>query len=325
MDDTEGYGKYPAWTVPGILRRTARTHPDKTFVEDPEGRRESYGEFLRHSTSFSDHLTALGMSPGDKIAILAPSGLPALHGWMAAQLGGFVDATLNPAQKGQPLQHALSLANPTVLLVTAEQLEAVAALKLVETKLRHVIVIGEASSEVPSQMPHELQWHAYASMLESGETQARTEPRLSDIASIIFTSGTTGPAKAVLMPHAQVALLAWITLEQCEMTTDDRFYMVHPLFHIAGKFMGVLATMAAGGTVCMDARFDETRWLNRVRESGATLTIAHGPMIEMVHAQPASKRDRDHAMHRMMCCPLPKGVGPDFTARFDIRLSRCGA
>lgn len=319
MEVLEAYGRFPAWTVPEILRRTLRSYPEKTFIEDPSGQQETYAQFHRHSEFFAAHLAALGMSRGDRIAILAPSGLPALHGWMAAQIGGFVDVALNTAQKGQQLQHMLSLSDPTVLLVAAEHLETVAPLDLAGTKLRHVIVIGEIAPRTPSKMLPSIQWHTYEAMLESAEVSARMEPQLSDTASIIFTSGTSGPAKAVLMPHAQVSLLAWITLEQCEMTPDDRFYTVHPLFHIAGKFMGVLATIAAGGTVCMDLRFDETLWLERVRKFRATLSIAHGPMIEMIHAQDDEGRDREHAMHRMMCCPLPKSVGTQFTKRFGIR------
>jgi crotonobetaine/carnitine-CoA ligase len=49
------------------------------------------------------------------------------------------------------------------------------------------------------------------------------------------------------------------------------------------------------------------------------MSIAHGPMIEMIFAMPPSEKDRTHAMRRLMCCPLPKGIGPAFEERFGLR------
>jgi crotonobetaine/carnitine-CoA ligase len=143
--------------------------------------------------------------------------------------------------------------------------------------------------------------------------------RHSDVASIIYTSGTTGPAKGVLMPHAQVVLLARRTAEQCRLGPDDVVYCYLPMFHMAGKFMSVLGTMSAGGKVVLDDRFSADKWLERIRDCGATFTGGHGPMLEMIHALPATADDRRHSLRTICSAPFPKHIARSFQERFGVR------
>ena len=83
--------------------------------------------------------------------------------------------------------------------------------------------------------------------------------------------------------------------------------------------MGVFATFASGGRIVLDQRFDAEHWLERIHHFGVTLSIAHGPMIEMIYRRPASTADSDHAMRRLMCCPLPKQIADSFEERFGLR------
>ncbi len=82
-----------------------------------------------------------------------------------------------------------------------------------------------------------------------------------------------------MIPHAQACLIARSCVRATRIGPDDVFFCVHPLNHIAGKFMGVLSTFAAGGKVLLDTRFDADRWLERVRRHGVTVSIAHGPCL----------------------------------------------
>jgi len=142
---------------------------------------------------------------------------------------------------------------------------------------------------------------------------------VSDIGSVMFTSGTTGPSKGVAMPNGQLCLLALQVIQAMRLGPDDVFYCVHPLNHIAGKYMGVFTTFATGGRLVLDARFEAANWTRRIGETGATVSIAHGPMIEMIFARPPDPGDRAHALRRLMSSPMPKHLWSDFEARFDLR------
>jgi crotonobetaine/carnitine-CoA ligase len=141
----------------------------------------------------------------------------------------------------------------------------------------------------------------------------------SDTASIIYTSGTSGPPKGVVMPHAQAYLLARTTVDGLRMTDRDVYYCYHPLHHMAGKFMAIYASMLAGASVALDTRFAAETWLDRIREFGATVTVAHGPMVEMIHRQSVRADDADNPLTRIQTSPLPTRIAASFEARFAVR------
>src|SRR5690606_34483943 len=99
-----------------------------------------------------------------------------------------------------------------------------------------------------------------------------------DIGSIIYTSGTSGPAKGVMMPHGQITLLAKLAAAKTGLHSRDIFFSFYPMYHMAGKFMSVLATLSVGGKIVLDCTFSASEWLNRIRAYEATVTAAHGPM-----------------------------------------------
>src|SRR5699024_8914453 len=98
-----------------------------------------------------------------------------------------------------------------------------------------------------------------------------------DIASVIYTSGTSGPAKGVMMPHAQVCLLAHLSPQKMSLQQSDIFYSFYPMYHMAGKFMSVLASIMRGAHVILDTGFDPATWLTKIQQHHATVTAAHGP------------------------------------------------
>jgi len=141
----------------------------------------------------------------------------------------------------------------------------------------------------------------------------------SDIVAVLYTSGTTGPAKGVMMSSRHVMGIARQSVSALRLTEDDVFLVDHPLFHIAGKFMAVLGAMLVGGRVIVERRFDPGSWLGMVRAHGATVTIAHGPMIEQVYAMPGDLDDADNTLRALVACPLPASIGPAFEARYAVR------
>jgi carnitine-CoA ligase len=130
------------------------------------------------------------------------------------------------------------------------------------------------------------------------------EPQYFDTASVIYTSGTTGPAKGVMMPHAQVMLIARMTVDAMRMTDSDIFYNFTPLYHMAAKFMGVLGVLQAGATLVLDQSFAPAEWLSRIRACGATVSGGPGTLIQMIHDTPPTADDRNHALTRIYGAPL---------------------
>jgi len=312
------------WTIPAIADFRVRQTPHKTFVRDASGQTETYATFWDRSRRLADGMRHLGVEPGDRVVIMARNGVPALHTWLGLGLIGAIDVPVNADYRGEPLSHVIATADPVVLVVETDLLPTLAGVNPSTTKLRHIVTIGELLEHPEATWLTTLGWHAYERLIAPSAAPDSTVPVLptvqpADIASVIFTSGTTGPAKGVLMPHAQVCLLALQTIQAVDLGESDVFYCAHPLYHIAGKFMGVFATFAAGGTLFIERKFDPGVWLDRIRHCGATVSILHGPMIEMVQAQPVRDDDAEHYLSRLMCCPVPRGIGDAFRSRFQLK------
>src|SRR5262249_44628757 len=101
-------------------------------------------------------------------------------------------------------------------------------------------------------------------------------PAASDIACIMYTSGTTGPAKGGLMPHAHCFLFGLGTIDNLRLTERDRFYVALPLFHANGLFMQLGAALIAGASAVLRERFSASAWLPDIRRFDATVTNTLG-------------------------------------------------
>ncbi len=307
------------WTIREIALRQHVECGDRTFVQEVDGECESYRTFISRSIALSRALLDCGVRRGDAVAIFCRNGLPGLHAWLSIALVGGVEVPINPSYRADILRHVLTLAKPAVIFADAEVLPALAAIGEHLSFVRNVIVAGRPMAGWTG-VHGTTRLHDYSQIILQPRTEVpAVSVHPSDAASVMFTSGTTGPSKGVMMPNGQVCLLAMQAIQAVEMTADDVFYCVHPTNHIAGKFMAIFATFASGGRLVLDRRFEAEHWLERVRRYAATISIAHGPMIEMIHQRPRSSHDRDHAMRRLMCCPLPKQIADAFEDRFALR------
>jgi len=315
------------WTIPNVANLRLQASADKVFVREAvSSRQETYGQFMRHAKALASHFLHAGVQPEDAVLIFAANSIAALHAWMATAWLGAMDVSVNTGYRGQPLRHVFELAKPKLIVCDAELMPYIAELSADFFGVPHVVVIPEAREQAAPLDTLQAQ-HPALRILDYAQLIASPAPdappawpavRVHSPASVVFTSGTTGPAKGVVMPHGHVCLLAYTTAQATHMTAADVFYSAHPLFHIAGKFMGVFATFMTGGELVLDRKFDAGQWLGRIRSSGATLSIAHGPMIEMIHAQPEAHDDADNPLTRLMCCPLPKRRGQEFQSRFNV-------
>lgn len=310
------------WVLDRVLRERAATVPDRPFIEVVGDRAETFGETFAAASRLAARLEELGVEKGDAVVIMATNVFEAVHGWIAANMLGAIDVGINTAYRGQLLEHALNVVQARIILVDEQFLpvlrESEGRLPHLE-KAVHFRAFGTSYDDGP---PPRFERLALLPLWGEGERRladATGRAAFNDIASVIYTSGTTGPAKGVMMPHAQTHQLAQQMIYALRMEADDVLYCFHPLFHMAAKFMAVYAAMLAGCKVVLDARFEAEHWLDRIRQYGATVSLAHGPMIEMIFDQPARPDDAENPMRRFMAGGFPKRIAAEFERRFDLK------
>ena len=134
----------------------------------------------------------------------------------------------------------------------------------------------------------------------------------------MYTSGTTGPSKGVLLPHGHFFSYAIISAEVADFSDRDTQYICMPLFHINALSIQCFAALYAGMSVYCVERFSPNRWLSDVQISKATTTHLLGVMPEFVYSTEESKEDKNHLLRLVSAVPIGEW-GKDFEKRFNIK------
>jgi len=138
-----------------------------------------------------------------------------------------------------------------------------------------------------------------------------------DLASVFFTSGTTGLSKGVMMPHAHMFMFADETVSLTKLTDADSYLSMGPLFHGNSQFLAAYPALIAGARYVMRERFSASRWLTWVQESHATVTNFVGVMMDFVWSQPASPIDRENDLRCIFAAPTAM-YAEEFKQRFGV-------
>lgn len=269
------------WVLPATLEEQERSRGGEVLVTVLGEGELTYATGSRQARQLATHLTGLGVGPGDRVAVLLPNGLDFTRWWLGLGRLGAVIVPINTALTGEFLLHQLRDSGAR-LLVAVGELMAVA--REVADRVSGLRLIGPDGWEEAPEWDGPL-------------------PRASDTACVMYTSGTTGPSKGVLMPHAHCYLFGLGSVESLGVTAADRYYVCMPLFHANGLFMQLGATIVAGATAVLRPRFSATAWLTDIRAELCTVTNLLGSMTQFVLAQPEQAGDRDHGLR--VVCPVP--------------------
>lgn len=300
-------------TLDALIADRAARDPARDFVTYlPEDRRLSYGRFDELTRRVGAGLDAAGVAPRAHVAVLFENCLEQLLATFGVNRGGRVAVPVNAGARGDLLAYFLSFADCSAAIVEARLLPRVAELRGVLPQLRHVFV-----AEVPSRPEPAPAWsdevQPFARLLQA------PPPRHDDLAMLMFTSGTTGPSKAIMFPHAHIVYWGMEVAHHHEYAPDDIAYVFMPLFHGNALLGSTMASLAAGSAIALTHRFSVTRFWDEVRRSGATVTNAIGSVVDFLWSQPPAPGDRDHRLRRFHSVPVPR-YGAEMEQRFGLRL-----
>ena len=302
--------------LPDVLQHRAEHAAERPFLLPADASPVTYGAVYARACSVANGLLDLGVQPGESVVIMADNSVDSICTWLGINLAAAVEVAVNTGYRGASLEHALQVSRARVMYVEAGLLPRVAEIRDSLTHLEVLVVYGEAAE---GTVPAGVAMHGFEDVLRDGDRPADRTVRPQDLASVVYTSGTTGPAKGVMMPHGQVRLFARLAVDGVRLTGDDVFYCFIPLYHVAGKFMAILGSMMVGGRVVLDSRFSAGTWLSRVREHGVTICLLHGPLVEMIHHLPEAPDDGDNPVTRIIASPFPAKIAEDFERRFQLR------
>lgn len=255
-------------TIGRAIGRVVRRFADREALVVPwQGYRATYAELWAEVTAISRGLIAMGILPGDRVALWSPN----RYEWVVLQLAtarvGAILVNLNPAYRASELEHALQQSGATFLFLARRfrSSDFPALVREVHGRcpqLRNAVVIDDAWKRI-----------AWEGRRASPARLAERDLALSasDPINIQYTSGTTGRPKGATLSHRNVVNNAWLVGDRLGYTEQDRICVPVPFYHCFGMVMGNLAGLLRGACLVVPGEsFDPAVVLGSVRDERCT-------------------------------------------------------
>ncbi|HVW31682.1 MAG TPA: AMP-binding protein, partial [Acidimicrobiia bacterium] len=279
--------------LPRLLERNARARPDAPFAGFEDGGAWTCAEARDAAARAAGALAAAGVRPGDRVALFAPNGADWLRAWWGTTWLRAVVVPVNTAYRGEMLRHVCTRSGAVRAVVAAGLAPRFPAAGL---DLPCTDVAGLAGG---APLP-----------------PADPAPEVWDTHSIMFTSGTTGPAKGSITSYLQLHMTGKWFGSDVGLGPDDVWLLDLPLFHQAAQ-AACAAALAVGAQVAVRSAPSMADYWAVARQTGATIALGVSAMAKFLLAQPPGPADRDHRLRIMAMSPLPPDP-PAFVERFGL-------
>lgn len=304
-------------TITGLLRQRLESDPDREYL-DVCGVASTAADVADLGGRLAAALADLGVGRGDRVATLIENSSEAMLAWWGTVLAGGVAVPVNTAYKGDYLRHQLGDSGATVLVVESGLAERAERVVDELPDLEHVVVIGDASPSIRTRT------HRWADLLTVPPAPP-VDVRPSDLATFIYTGGTTGPSKGCMLSHSYHGALARQIGVCWRRTAEDVVWTPLPLFHFNAIVTAVLGPLVYGGRAAIYRRFSVSQFWPEMNRVGATITSTLGTMAYLLAndvdrpEQPRSGAPEANTTLRLLgAAPLPVEIDRRIRERFGI-------
>lgn len=285
----------------------------------------TYAEFARQSNVIAGNLARLGIEKGDSVSVFCTNALTSTLLMFGIWKAGAVYCPVNFAYAGRLLTYQLNDTAPKLIVTDTILL---AALDEVSDEVRGkpwVIVYGPAAGthdgiadrpDVPVGYPA-IQWSELVKAADApGVTVCFDDP-----ACLVYTSGTTGPSKGVILPYRWMAQYTFSM--RALIGPDDVIYNDLPMYHVGGAIANICRAAWAGCEIAVWNRFSPDAFWGRVKARQVTTAILLDVMIPWLNKAPPTDADRRNTLNKVHMQPLPL-QHHDFAVRFGIDFVTAG-
>lgn len=299
---------------------------ERTFLYYGEDSLElSYAEFGRLSSTVAGNLARLGIVKGDRVCVFTRNALVSTILMFGIWKAGAVYAPVNFGYTGRLLSYQLNDTAPKLVVTDYALLPAVNEV-LGEVLPQPSIVIYDPPPGAhdflaePPKLRAGFSEIAWSELMRAAEAPD-VEVSFDDVASLFYTSGTTGPSKGVIQPYRYMAQYTFAL--RALLTPEDVIYNDLPMYHVGGAIVNVCRAAWVGCEAALWNRFSPEAFWERINIRKATCAILLDVMIPWLEKAPPSENDRRNTLNKLHLQPLPISHRA-FAERFGIDIVTAG-
>lgn len=297
-------------SLKGLLHKRAMEAPDRPyllFADDVY----TYSDLDVRAERIANGLISAGIKKGDKLAMLLPNCPEFVFSFFGIPTAGATMVPINVLLKAPEIKFILDFSDSRAIITTS----------------RFVPLIDQLRSELPklelfyvTDGEPQKGWRSFSELLNapSGDPNIPINDK-EDVAAIIFTSGTTGNPKGVMLTHHNYLVNAAQARKAMKITPDDRFCIFLPAYHVNTQIAGILAPMEGGASFVLLEKFSPVQFLEALEKYQAT-SFSGVPTVYAILLQvPEAEKYNLSKLRACICgaAPMPVEVFKKFEEKFN--------
>ena len=301
-----------------IIEDKARQYPNHVvfqFRDYPI----TLGELNERINRAANGFLALGVKKGDKVAIMLPNCPEFLYAWFGLNKIGAVEVPINVALKGSGLVHQIVQSDSVALVADTQYLDRLDPVAGDLKTVRHAVWLKSDPAHAVPAWPG-VEALGFPELMAHSDAKPNVIVHFKDMASILYTSGTTGVSKGVMISHHYWYDVWSQSVKYSRYTEDDVLYTGLPFFHGNAQGITIGPAILADAKAVIVERFSASALWDDVRRWNCTEANYIGGIIPILMKAEPDARDADNPLRLMVGAAAPVSIWHDFEKRFNTRL-----
>ncbi|MET3964625.1 ATP-dependent acyl-CoA ligase [Bradyrhizobium sp. S3.9.1] len=294
-----------------ILTRQAERYGERVLLVAGETR-WSFGQTAAIAAASAQALVDAGIRPGDRVALMCSNRPEFLQVYLGCAWLGAIAVPINTALRGFQLSHIFRNSRPALLVVETQFVDAIESVEAGVELPPRTWIVGAAAGAVDARL-------SAVPLPALGAAAPAGAVRPGDTVAILYTSGTTGPAKGVCCPQAQLFWWGIYSARALGIREGDVLFTTLPLFH-TNALNAFYQALLNGCTYVLEPKFSASGFWAAAQRRNATVGYLLGAMASMLLAQPTNANDKAHRLRVALGGGVPPQIHGPFLQRFGVPL-----